>query len=355
MDQERLYHLLAREIANELTHAETEELQQLLQHHPHASYIRELFTRQWEEVSQQEYPQQMLAKHLQRLEQAAAPEEEAEEPVATSGRRLWLRIVAAAASLAIIAVVGWKLLYRPATAPPPQEQLVTTKGTRSKLVLPDGTRVWLNAGSKLDYPKTFAVDQQRIVRLEGEAFFDVTTDAARPFRVQTRSFTILVLGTSFNVRAYPEEDSAVTSLVQGAVQVQLDKAGKQLVALHPNEKLTVPANLFEQSEELVKESDTKKLQVPVYKQPLTQVRDSVLTETAWVTNKLAFKHLELEKVTAMLEQWYGVEIGFRNEQRKQLYFTGVFDTGNVDNVLEALASTNSFTYIKDANGKIWIE
>ncbi|WP_143307406.1 FecR family protein [Chitinophaga vietnamensis] len=354
MDQERLYHLLAREIANELTTAESEELQQLLQQYPHASYIREVFTRRWQETSRQAPAQQMLERHLQRLQQQPG-EQAADEPAPRPVRRIWLRAVAAAASIALIAFAGWRWLQHPVVPPAPKEQLVTLKGTRSHITLPDGSQVWLNAGSRLNYPKAFADKQPRIVQLEGEAFFDVAADANRPFRVQTKSFTILVMGTAFNVRAYPGEDSAVTSLVQGAVQVQLDKAGKQLVALRPNEKLTVPANLFEHSDEPVKEIDNKKIPLTVYKQHLTQVRDSLVSETAWVKNKLAFKHLELEKVSAMLEQWYGVEIGFRNNKRKQLYFTGVFETDNLDNVLEALASTNSFSYTKDARGKIWIE
>lgn len=354
MDQERLYHLLAREIANELTTAELEELQQLLQRYPNASYIREVFTRRWQEASRQVPAQQMLERHLQRLQQA--PDEQiAAEPAPRPVRRIWLRAMAIAAGIALITFAGWRWLQDPAAPAAPREQLVTLRGKRSHIVLPDGSHVWLNAGSRLDYPKAFADRQPRIVQLEGEAFFDVAADANRPFRVQTKSFTILVMGTAFNVRAYPGEDSAVTSLVQGAVQVQLDKAGKQLVALRPNEKLTVSANLFEHSDEQLKETDTRKLQIPVYKQHLTQVRDSVVSETAWVKNKLAFKHLELEKVSAMLERWYGVEIGFRNENRKQLYFTGVFESDNLDNVLEALASTNSFSYTKDANGKIWIE
>ncbi|NIG53768.1 FecR family protein [Chitinophaga sp. Cy-1792] len=354
MDQERLYHLLAREIANELTHAEVEELQHLLQQYPDASYIREIFMRPWKEASSQQEPENMLAKHLQRLEQSSplALQEE-EVPVATRGRGRIVRILAIAAGFSLVIALSWKLLYQKAAAPQPQ--YAVSEKTRSKLLLPDGSTVWLNAHSKLSYPKTFAAGEPRIVQLEGEAFFDVVADAARPFRVQTKSFTILVLGTSFNVRAYDGEDSAVTSLVQGAIQVQLDKAGKQLVALRPNEKLTVPANLFDESDKPAKETDTRKIQVPVYKQQLTTVKDSVLSETAWVTNKLAFKHLELEKVAAMLGQWYNVEIGFRNEQRKQLYFTGVFETNNINDVLEALATTNSFTYTIDSNGKIWIQ
>jgi transmembrane sensor len=354
MDQEKLYNLLAREIANELTSAEAENLQQLLVEHPDASYIREVFTRQWKEAAQGAFPHNMLEKHQQRLQAASCTV--ADEAVAAPHvRSLWLRIIAVAASIILIVFAGWKIQHRAFFTPLPLAQKVTPKGTRSQMLLPDGSRVWLNSGSRLEYPKTFVAGEPRVVQLEGEAFFQVTNDANSPFSVQTKSFTILVLGTSFNVRAYPEESSAVTSLVEGAVEVQLDKAGKQKVTLHPNEKLTVPANLFAIADEPVSKADTRKLQTTVYRQQLTQVRDSIVSETAWVNNKLAFKHLQLEKVTALLEQWYGTEIGFHNQQKRSLYFTGVFETDHLDDVLTALASTSSFSYTKDANGKIWIE
>lgn len=354
MDKEKFYNLLAREIANELTSAEAEKLQQLLQEYPDAFYIREVFTRQWKEAAQKELPHNMLEKHQKRLQAASFTVEDDAAP-ARQVFRLWPRITAVAASIVLIVFAGWKIQHRVPAKPLPLAQKVTLKGTRSQMLLPDGSRVWLNSGSRLEYPKTFAAGQPRIVQLEGEAFFQVATDANRPFRVQTKSFTILVLGTSFNVRAYPGESSAVTSLVEGSVEVQLDKAGKQKVALHPNEKLTVPANLFDIEDEPVSKTDTRKLPATVYKQQLTHVRDSIVSETAWVKNKLAFKHLQLEKVTALLEQWYGAEIGFHNQQKRSLYFTGVFETDRLDDVLAALASTSSFTYIKDASGKIWIE
>lgn len=222
---------------------------------------------------------------------------------------------------------------------------------RSQILLPDGSRVWLNAGSKLDYPEHFAAHQSREVTLEGEAFFVIKPDAERPFRVHTRSFHIRVLGTSFNVRAYPLEDSAVTSLVQGAVEVVLNDASKQVVALKPNEKLTIPVHPV-----LTQEEHTVALHTPpvIYKSKLTTLQDSIITETAWVQNKLAFKHLELDKVVTMLEQWYGVEINFKDNRKKQLYFTGVFESESLEEVLNALETTLSFSWHKDADGKIWI-
>ncbi|NML36634.1 DUF4974 domain-containing protein [Chitinophaga sp. G-6-1-13] len=361
MDQEKLYTLLTREIANELTEAEAEELQQLLQQYPHASYIREIFMKPWQETGRPASTEQlsdMQARHLQRLHASDATPRvttEGETPVVQLAKRRWWRAAGIAAGIALLIAVGWKFIPGRTTAPQPQKSLATAKGIRSQLLLPDGSRVWLNSGSKLNYPRSFAARGPRVVELEGEAFFEIATDANRPFRVQTKAFTILVLGTSFNVRAYPQEDSAVTSLVDGAIEVQLDKNGQQKVMLRPNEKLTIPSNLFTARDNEAAVTEEQRPAIHLYKQRLTQIRDSITSETAWVKNKLAFKHLELDKVSALLEQWYGVEISFRDQQKKQLYFTGVFETNNLDEVLEALASTGSFTYTKDEKGRIWIE
>jgi transmembrane sensor len=353
MDQEKLYALLAREMAGILTEDEAATLQQLLQQYPDASYIREVFAQNWTPAGKQysgPQVQQLLEKHHARM-QALTDTISVEAP---APRRMWKLYSGIAAGVLVMLAIGGYWWYAPKKAiPAPLAQMITQKRSRSQVVLPDGSKVWLNAGSKLDYPKQFAPHAPREVTLEGEAFFVVTADAERPFRVHTKTFHVRVLGTSFNVRAYPQEDSAVTSLVQGSVEVVLENAANQVVSLRPNEKLTVPVQVHVTPVE----SNTVADPVPIviYKSKLSPVRDSILTETAWVQNKLAFKHLELEKVAAMLEEWYGVEIGFKDNRKKQLYFSGVFETESLEQVLNALETTLSFTWHKDAAGKIWIQ
>jgi transmembrane sensor len=353
MDQEKLYALLARELAGTLTEDEAAELQQLLQQYPDASYIREVFAQDWMPAGKQysgQQVQQLLEKHQLRMQALPDIATTVEEPVRRSTWKLYSGI--AAGVLVLLAVGGYWRLHTKEKAAPPLAQMVTEKRMRSQVTLPDGSRVWLNAGSKLDYPRQFAPHAPREVTLEGEAFFMVTADAERPFRVHTKTFHIRVLGTSFNVRAYPLEDSAVTSLVQGSVEVVLENADNQVVSLKPNEKLTVPV-LHTAPENNTAATTTAP--VIIYKSKLVPVRDSIIPETAWVQNKLAFKHLQLEKVVVMLEQWYGVEIGFKDNSKKQLYFSGVFETESLEQVLDALETTLSFTWHKDANGKIWID
>lgn len=349
MDEERLYKLLARELAGELSGEEAAELHR----YPEASYIREVLAREWKARGKQYDKQQLLqllAKHQHRMNELA---DIPGEPVLSPKRNRWIRYAAIAAS--IITILALVRFWPQADKPVSKGELAlftTNKGARSQVMLPDGSKVWLNAGSRLNYAKNFTAGNTREVSLEGEAFFIVTADANRPFFVHTNAIHIKVLGTSFNVRAYPGEDSAVASLVLGSVAVAADEKAEQGIILRPNEKLVVPVRPLADKSAT---EHTAPAALPAYKSKLTAVRDSIYTETAWVQNKLAFKHLELEKVAEMLEQWYGVEIGFRNEKKKQLYFTGVFDNETLVQVMNALETTLSFTWSKDTTGKIWIQ
>ncbi|MGN6510906.1 MAG: FecR family protein, partial [Chitinophaga sp.] len=275
-------------------------------------------------------------------------EEDEPEPERRGIRRMLFRITGAAAALALALYAGYALWPGKTGGSGELQQLVTQSGSRSQIKLPDGTTVWLNAGSRLDYPKQFD-GKQREVTLTGEAFFNVAKDAQHPFIVNTTAFSIRVLGTTFNVRAYPGEENAVTSLVSGAVEVVMDT---KTVRLKPNEKLSVPTVPAVNSG-LAKHEDPAP--VPVIKSSLTEVKDSVIAETAWVENKLAFKSLPLEKVAVLLEQWYGAEIRFRNEDKKQVSLTAVFEKETLTEALEALELTGSFHFKKDAGGIIWIE
>ncbi|MBS0028929.1 FecR family protein [Chitinophaga sp. 22321] len=349
MNQEKLYALLAREMAGTLTAEEATDLQQLLQQYPDAGYIREVFAQNWAPAGKQYtglQVQLLLEKHRQRMQEMPDTVRETIVPVR---RSMWKLYSGIAASILLLTVGGYWFYSGRQQAPAPQAQLVTEKRMRTQVLLPDGSRVWLNAGSKLDYPKQFAAHAAREVTLEGEAFFVIKADAERPFRVHTQAFHVRVLGTSFNVRAYPQEDSAETSLVQGAVEVVLNNAENQVISLKPNEKITIPVH------PVVAESHATTAPVVIYKSKLIPVQDSIIPETAWVQNKLAFKHLELEKVVVMLEQWYGVEIGFKDDSKRDLYFSGVFETESIEQVLDALETTMSFTWHKDAAGKIWIK
>lgn len=236
-----------------------------------------------------------------------------------------------------------------------QQQLVTKKGSRSQVLLPDGSKVWLNAGSKLDYPGQFN-GKTRDVQLQGEAYFEVMKDNEKPFYVHTHAFDIKVLGTGFNVRAYPDEDSAVTSLVHGSVEVIVGKKEKRTLLLLPDEKITLPMNAG--IDETAKTINNKPAvsDLSMVKEKMIKVEDTVQSETAWINNKLAFKKMPLEKVVLLLEKWFDADIRFKNEDKKALNFSGVYDKEDLEYVLYTLGeATGTFRYKKDNAGVIWIE
>src|SRR5690606_10988350 len=121
-------------------------------------------------------------------------------------------------------------------------EIMTQKGVRKQLILPDGTEVWLNADSKLSYDNSMNDSDIRSVNLEGEAFFDVVKDVHRPFYIVTKEISIKVLGTAFNVKAYPEENKTETSLLRGSIELVVNERPKEKFMLKPNEKLAVTKN-----------------------------------------------------------------------------------------------------------------
>ena len=152
-------------------------------------------------------------------------------------RRRWLRFSAAAAVLILISAFTTRHLIH--TEDPVQMFSVQApQGTNSRISLPDGSQVWLNAGSKLEYPATFENASERCVRIEGEAFFEIKRDTCRPFCVELGDGEcIRVLGTSFNVNAYAGNGRHVTTLVTGRIGYAAS-AGAEEVVLEPNQQVS---------------------------------------------------------------------------------------------------------------------
>jgi transmembrane sensor len=361
-ETEKIWNLMAKKMAGEITHEEEEELRVLLQEHSYVSYVDEVLAGDWKETYNYYQPGKIASlyeQHQQRLANAvdenSAEVELIVEPLKQGKlRSIWRYAAAACIAVALFATWQWwpsstvaktNVVY--------EQQLVTQKGSRSQIVLPDGSKVWLNAGSTLDYPKQFN-GKTRAVQLQGEAYFEVAKNAKQPFIVHTQTFDIKVLGTGFNVRAYPDEDSAVTSLVHGSVEVITGGKEKRTILLKPNEKITLATTLTVQEA-------TDKTNVPetallnTVPEKMMLIDDTVQQETAWVKNQLAFKKMPFVKVALLLENWFGTEIRFRTEDKKALNFTGVFEGQSLDEILGILEATGTFHYKKDSSGIIWIE
>jgi ferric-dicitrate binding protein FerR (iron transport regulator) len=157
-----------------------------------------------------------------------------EAPAAISGRRSWLRVAAVLLPVAFL-TGSYFLLKNVHARPDAVVNISVPYGERREVRLPDASTVFLNAGSSIQYPASFDGDVRR-VRLRGEAWFSVTKDASRPFIVETEHLLVEVLGTEFNVKAYPDESRTIATLNSGKIKVETETM--QSYVLTPNRQLS---------------------------------------------------------------------------------------------------------------------
>lgn len=207
-------------------------------------------------------------------------------------------------------------------------EIFVPNGNRSTLVLPDGTKVWINNGTKLTYPEEFK-GKDRIVELEGEGFFDVTHDKTHPFIVKIGQNRIKVLGTRFSVTAYPDDKTIKAELIAGQIQFDINKKGQgekfQSYLMTPFQSL-----VFDKSSGIVTE---------------TQITNSFYNY--WMNGVYQFKEETFEELAKKLERIYNVEVTFENESLKKILFSGSLNINdNVYTLMEAFerASKEPFTY-----------
>ena len=222
-------------------------------------------------------------------------------------------------------------------------------GSKSKVTLPDGTKIWLNAGSTIRYNGDFN-KINREIKLEGEAYFDVTKNKQMPFIVHTLSnINIRVLGTAFNLKAYPREGSVETTLVRGSLIVeQGGSKDKQETTLAPNQRATY---IKKEGKVFLSEIDkqTLKTESP---QKLEQIKEKVLfapkveTEifTSWKDNKLVFRNEGFESLAVKLERWYGVQINFVGNEIKNYHFNGAIENETINDVFNIISYTLPIKY-----------
>lgn len=209
-------------------------------------------------------------------------------------------------------------------------------GEKKTSILPDGTKITVNAGSNVDIADNFNKDR-REVTLSGEAFFEVKHDSLRPFIIHTRQMDIKVLGTIFNVKAYPDDKEAETSLLQGAVEVIMKKDQKKII-LKPNQKIVLP--ILPDSELPGKKSDQE---FTVTYLTYDKV-DSSFTEVSWIDDRLAFNDQRFDELSKILKRWYNVDFSFKDEDVKAFRFTATFENKTINQILQALQLSRRFNY-----------
>jgi ferric-dicitrate binding protein FerR (iron transport regulator) len=225
----------------------------------------------------------------------------------------------------------------------------TPRGEKSTIVLADGTKVVMNADSRLKYPARFSGDKREVF-LTGEAFFDVTHNAKVPFIIHTSKMNIKVLGTEFNVKSYPEDSTSETTLIRGLIEVTLNDRPSDKIILRPKEKLVVsnePSPKHISS--IASSSPTQEARLLISSLHYVSAKDSAIVETSWLDNKLVFQDESFGQLATDLERRYGINISFSNSAVKEFRFTGVFEKETIDEVLKALKLTEKFNYKIEGN------
>lgn len=262
-----------------------------------------------------------------------------------NNRRIILRLAAVAASILLVLTLGifyWDNREHPNEA---QSVVTTKKGAKSTVLLPDGTKVWLNADSRISYDKTFG-KKTRDIYLTGEACFDVAHNKSQPFIVHTKAMNVRVLGTIFNVRAYTEDKNTQTTLLRGSVEISLTQNAEKKIVLKPGEKLIVQNNYNAGHQLPSKTTNTPDIAILTI---AADLKDTSTTETLWTRNKLAFDQEPLADIAKSLERWYNVTIHISDSATAGKKYSGAFENKSLEHVLEALKFTSGFHYTIQGN------
>lgn len=303
------------------TQQEFNELMELLQTNQHEDSVRTMLQKVYKEV-EQTLPSYTYVDATGSLlpEQQPQPEPVPQKVV----RGYFPRLTAAAAILLAVSLLTWVLLKQRTTAPQlaNRETRSTEKKEQKYLVLSDGTQVWLNAASELTYPPSFD-GKARVVYLTGEAYFDVKNAEKIPFIIHTGKVVTKVLGTAFNIRAYPEQSDVRVEVKRGKVQVS--KGNKVMATLIPGQSVNVPAG--EKAAEL------------------KTVKAEEVAE--WTSGKLHYRDQSLKEILIDLERHFNVQIEIPDEAWTQEELNHTCNsTGTVENAMESILLATGATYEK---------
>lgn len=235
----------------------------------------------------------------------------------------WLRYAAAVAAVVAVGYFSFKGGQRDVKSTFGDIVVEAPQGSRTQMTLPDGTKVWLNAGSKISYSQGFS-SINRSVLLVGEGYFEVAHNEQLPFCVESEDVRVSVLGTKFNFRDYPTDADAIVSLAEGRVALDMTHSNSETVYLKPDQRAVV-------------EKKTGRINVENYE---------VAHTVKWIRGYLIFDGEPLTEIVKDLERSYDVEITVKNRALLDLHFYGSFvrQEQSVGEVLDVLSATHKIKY-----------
>lgn len=366
--QIRFWNLLSKKLANEATEGELQELQSILLSNPEFHHQADMMDEMWQQgsktnshVSEASYMRHVMKykdefftdeSHLEAAVVTNDEDFESEKP--SFFRSIFSKRLTVISFVALI-IISAGIIYflsgkKNVVAAAEQEisSVVTKNGNRTKIVLPDGSQVWLNAGSNIDYNNSSFNKELREVSLNGEAYFDVTKNEAKPFIIHTKKMDIRVVGTAFNVRSYNDEKVAEASLIRGSIEVTLKDRKDQKIILKPNEKISINTEEQKQiglktNEKIVVKQKTAIPQIVVNELKPNPI-NNIIPEIAWTQNRLYFEDQSLEDIAPMLEKWFGKTVIIQTQGLKKIRYTGNFENETIENVLSYLKLSKQFNF-----------
>lgn len=313
------WYLAAKALKGELSESEQKKWHELLEKDADFNADFERVKTYWQQFDQLPYDQINIDRDWQKVSGRIKK------------RRNYTVIWKYAAVLSLLAVASFILTRSSGWFSFGGEETITAIeapiGSQTYVTLPDSSTIWLNAGSKILFNSEFGRSNRHIT-LDGEAFFDVVKSEV-PFQVATSHYDIAVLGTAFNVRAYKDDPTQVTTLVRGSLKVEGIRTGSGVKAalLKPGQRLT-----------LTKSDDLSKQTVEL------EGGVDIAVETDWKDGWLSVRSESLEVFAKKLERLYDITIHFEDDELKDYRYTGKIKQLSLEQVLKALALTSPIEF-----------
>jgi ferric-dicitrate binding protein FerR (iron transport regulator) len=324
INEEQFVLLVTRKLAGGATPEEMEALEELLRQHPDLKDRYLHLEHYYKDTTHIAAENTELA--LQKTWSKIRSEKQEPATVKPLFKRTYIVAASVAATLLLGAAVFFFNKERNPSAAKPMQWVKRQNGkaTRSYVELADGSKIWLNASSKLTYPERFD-NKSRTVFLEGEAFFDIAANPKRPFIIQLKKGTIKVLGTSFNIKAYenePVQTAVVTGKVAFIPRYEEAKKISDTILITPEVKVIYAAN----SGTLIKANTIDG------------------EDKAWTEGRLIFRNATLEEIGASLERNFNKKVEFEASAPKQYRLTGAFHNNSLEDIMYYLSKSKAFHY-----------
>lgn len=319
MKQSKYIALIHKELNASISASEQEELAHWLNESPDNSALKEEIIAVWDMSNQyQKNYTPDVEKGLATLKQRIKADSAKDAKVVSMPPKKDNRWLAIAASVAILIVAGllWNQFQ---TGSNNLQSLVSVENQVKEVTLPDGSKVWINQETELKYPQAFD-GNNRIVYLNGEAFFDIQRNTSKPFIIKTKDTEVTVLGTSFNVSAYDNTQTTSINVKTGKVQLKVNATSDKLI-LVANEKAVF---------------DNKA-------NTLVKSKDKDLNAIAWQSGQLIFRKTRLVDAISDIENYYRVKISLTNTDLLECEYTSLFNNKELDSVLKSLSEAFSMS------------